>query len=215
MTPNPDSRQAAEPLLALQLAAFAVSFLMVAASTLIGILIAPLSGQSTVVLLYLPPVLAAALYFGLWPSLTAALGSTLAFNYFFTAPFHTLQIASPADLVTVAMLFAVAVVTSRLAASLRDQARLVAAHAARNATIAGFARRLLSSADEQDIAGVVVHELSCLFGCNAVVIADAAEPKVIATAPADPALAAGDLARLSVEPGTLQRQGHLVEQIAE
>ncbi len=188
------SPRGTEPSLALQLAAFAVSLLMVAASTLIGILIAPLSGQSAVVLLYLPSVLAAALYFGLWPSLAAALLATLAFNYFFTAPFHTLRIHSPADLVTVVMLFLVAVVTSRLAASLRDQARLVAAHAARNATIAGFARRLLSSTDEQDITGVTVQELSRLFGCGAVVISGMSEPRLVACAPANPALAPGDFA---------------------
>jgi len=194
MNPIPIRQRSTEASLALQAAAFAVSLLMVAASTLIGILIAPLSGQSAVVLLYLPSVLAAALYFGLWPSLASALAATLAFNFFFTAPFHTLRINSPADLVTVVMLFLVAVVTSRLAASVRDQARLVGAHAARNATIAGFARRLLSCTDEEAIADVSVQELSRLFGCNAVVISGQTEPVLLAGIPGNPALAAGDFA---------------------
>ena len=42
------------------------------------------------------------------------------------------------------VLFLVAVVTSHLAASVRKQAQIAAAHAARNATIAGLARSLLS-----------------------------------------------------------------------
>lgn len=194
MNQDPIGQRGTERSLALQLAAFAVSLLMVAVSTLIGILMAPLSGQSAVVLLYLPSVLAAALHFGLWPSLAAAIASTLAFNFFFTAPYHTLRIQSPADLVTVVMLFLVAVVTSRLAAAVRDHAKLVGAHAARNATIAGFARRLLSSTDEQAIAGVTVQELSRLFGCNAVIFKGRAEPTLVAWAPGTPALAAGDFA---------------------
>ncbi len=51
-------------------------------------------------------------------------------------------------MVTVIVLFIVAAVTSQLVGLLRQQAQLAAAHAARNATIAGFARRLLSCTDD-------------------------------------------------------------------
>ena len=165
-----DDRPAA---IAMRLAAYSGALLLVAAATLAGLLIAPRWGNAPVVLLYLPPVLAVAIYGGRWPALVAAATSTLAYNYYFTAPYRTFVIHSAADVVTVAVLFLVAVVTSPLAASLRGQARLAAAHAARNATIAGFARRLLSCTSEQDIAGVAVGELSRLFGCNAVLVTPA------------------------------------------
>ena len=61
---------------------------------------------------------------------------------------------------TVVILFPVAVVTSHLAGSMREQARLAAAHAARNATIAGLARRLLSCAQRAEIADVSGRELA-------------------------------------------------------
>ena len=109
-------------------------------------------------------MLAAAIFCGLGPALLAALASALAYNFFFTAPYRTLLIHSPADLVTVVVLFLVAVVTSQLAGSVREQARIAEAHAARNATIAGLARRLLSCASEQDIGEVAVRELARLFG---------------------------------------------------
>jgi K+-sensing histidine kinase KdpD len=167
---------------------------MVAGATLFGLAIEPLWGNAPVVLLYLPPVLAAAVYRGLWPALVAAVSSTLAYNYFFTAPYHTFVVRSPADLVTVAILFIVALVTSHLAGSMREQARLAAAHAARNATIAGLARRLLSCASEQDIAEVAVRELARLFGCHAVLVTDGENPRLVASAPAEMVLGPGDLA---------------------
>ncbi|HEX8415756.1 MAG TPA: DUF4118 domain-containing protein, partial [Sphingomicrobium sp.] len=92
--------------------AYGTALLMVAASTLAGLLIAPRWGSGPVVLLYLPPVLGASILCGLWPALAAALASTLAYNYFFTAPYRSFVIYSPADMVTVAILFLVALVTS-------------------------------------------------------------------------------------------------------
>src|SRR6187551_434057 len=180
------------PALTLRLGRYAAALLMVAAATLAGLLIAPRWGTAPVVLLYLPPVLVAAIYGGLWPALAAAVASPLAYNFYFTAPYRTLLIHSPADAVTVVMLFLVAVVTSRLAGSLREQARLAAAHAARNATIAGFARRLLSCTGEEEIAGMTVQQLSHLFACNAVLVTGRDDPRLVAGAPADMPLAPSD-----------------------
>lgn len=174
--------------------AYAGALLAVAASTMAGLLVAMRWGNEPVVLLYIPPVLASAVYWGLWPAMMAALASTLAYNYYFTAPYRTFMIHSPADVVTVVILFAVALVTSRLAAMLRDQARLAAAHAARNATIAGFARRLLACASERDIAHVAVRELSQLFGCSAVLVTGEGEPQVLASVPGVASLAPSDFA---------------------
>jgi K+-sensing histidine kinase KdpD/DNA-binding winged helix-turn-helix (wHTH) protein len=167
---------------------------MVALSTAFGLAIAPLWGNGPVDLLYLPAVLGAAVFGGLRPALFAAVVSTLAYNYFFTEPYHTLVIHSAADIVTVAVLFAVALVTSHLAGSLRAQARLAAAHAARNATVAGLARRLLSGPAEAEIAGVAVTELARLFECNAVLVSGPGDPALLASAPGETALAPSDLA---------------------
>jgi K+-sensing histidine kinase KdpD/DNA-binding winged helix-turn-helix (wHTH) protein len=171
---------------------------MVALSTALGLAIAPLWGNGPVDLLYLPAVLGAAVLGGLRPALFAAVASTLAYNYFFTAPFRTLMIHSAADVVTVAVLFAVAVVTSHLAGSLRRQARLAAAHAARNATIAGLARRLLSCSGESDIADIAVTELARLFDCNAVLAGDSGNAQLLASAPGETVLAPSDLAAASM-----------------
>ncbi|MFM5886294.1 MAG: DUF4118 domain-containing protein [Novosphingobium sp.] len=189
---DPQPRQAAHPL------AFAAALAGVALATAAGLQIVQRWGGEPVVLLYIPAVLAAAIYAGLWPALVAALASALSYNYWFTAPYHTLLIDKPADIVTVVVLFAVAVVTSQLAGNLRRQGRLAAAHAARNATIAGFARRLLASADDAAIARVTVDEFAKLFDCQAVFMAGAGEDRPLASVPADVALAPSDFAAAAV-----------------
>lgn len=196
-----------------RLGALVVALLAVALSTMIGLLIVERWGNEPVVLLYIPPVLAAAVYAGLRPALAAAVASALAYNYYFTAPFRTFVIHSPADVVTVIVLFLVAAVTSQLVGLLRQQAQLAAAHATRNATIAGFARRLLLCTEEPAIAAVTTSELAQLFRCHAVLIAGHANPEVKASAPALAALSPSDLAAAAVTLATGEPTGRGVRKL--
>jgi K+-sensing histidine kinase KdpD len=123
----------------------------------------------------------------------SAVGSALAFNYYFTQPYHTLRITSPQDVATVALLFLAALVTSKLAAAMRAQTRAAQASAARNATIAGLARRLLSCSSAEQIAEIACGELGELFDCNTVLMSDRAEPQVVAAQPSHVALNPADL----------------------
>jgi two-component system sensor histidine kinase KdpD len=173
---------------------YAEAALLVAASTLAGLVVAPRWGRSAVDLLYLPAVLGAALIAGLGPALFAALASALAYNFFFTAPHLTFRIDDPNDLVTVVILFGVAVITSQLAASVRRQARIAEAHAARNATIAGVARRLLACTTESEIAEAITSDLADLFECNTLLVSGRPEPRLLSSAPATFDLTPGDIA---------------------
>lgn len=204
--PNPDFRRAQ---IAWRAGGYAATLLLIAGATLAGLLIAPRWGNEPVALLYIPPVLVAALTCGLWPALAAAIVSTLTYNFFFTEPYGTFRIHSPADVVTVVVLFLVAAVVSRLAASLREQSRRADAHAARNATIAGLARRLLSCTGEYDVAEVAVHELARLFGSHAVLLVGRDEPRVLAATPGDISLAPSDhaAAALTLETGEPSGRG--------
>ena len=194
---------------AAQLRGYAEAALMVAASTLAGLAIAPRWGNSAVDLLYLPAVLAAAVLAGLGPALFAALASALAYNFFFTEPHLTFRVDSPNDVATVVVLFGTALVTSHLAASVRRQARLAEAHAARNATIAGFARRLLTCTTDREIAEIGTGELSELFDCNAVLVGGRPELRVLAGRPGPTRLMPGDaaVAALVLESGERAGRG--------
>jgi two-component system sensor histidine kinase KdpD len=183
---------------------------MVAGSTLAGLVIAPRWGNTAVDLLYLPAVLGAALLGGLRPALFSALASALAYNFYFTEPRGSFRISNTADVVTVIMLFLVAAVASHLAASVRRQARIAAAHAARNATIAGLARKLLSCTSRQVIAEVAAGELSTLFGCNAVIVAGESEPSVMASAPAPVSLTPADIVAAAATLATGEAAGRAI-----
>src|SRR3954453_11477938 len=128
--------------IATRIQAYAGAVAMVAASTLVGLWIAPRWGTAPVDMIYLPAVLAAAALWGLGPALIAGIAAALAYNFFFTTPVHTFRMDRVTDVVTVLVLLVVALVTSKLASGIRAQARLAAAHAARNSTIAGFAGRM-------------------------------------------------------------------------
>jgi two-component system sensor histidine kinase KdpD len=178
--------------------AYAGAVIMVAASTPIDLWIAPKWGTAAVDMVYLPAVLAAAALWGIGPGLVAGICAALAYNFFFTEPVHTFRMDRLADVVTVVVLLIVALVTSKLAAGFREQARLAATHAARNATIAGFAGRLLSTSSETEIAETACAELHRLFDCNAIIVSGLPEPVVLAVVPGGNRLTPSDIAAAAV-----------------
>ena len=188
---------------ATQVQAYAGALAMVGAATLVGLWIAPRWGTAPVDMIYLPAILAAATLWGLGPALVAGAAAALAYNFFFTEPLHTFRIDRVTDVVTVVVLLLVALVTSRLAAGVRRQARLAASHAARNATIAGFARRLLSCSGEEDIARAACAELRRLFDCNAMLVSGLPVPRIIGSDPEGNRLTPSDIAAaaLAIETG--------------
>jgi two-component system sensor histidine kinase KdpD len=194
-----------------QLRGYAEASLMVAATTLAGLAIAPRWGTSAIDLLYLPAVLIAAVLAGRGPALFAALVSTLAYIFFFTAPHLTFRIASPNDVVTVGVLFGVAVVASQLAASIRRQARAAEAHAARSATIAGLARQLLTCASGAEVAEVSTRELGEIFGCNAMLLGELPAPHVLASAPSRLEPTPNDVAAAALTLDSGERTGRGVD----
>src|SRR5215208_6724316 len=167
---------------------------MVAGATLLGMWIAPRWGIAPVDMIYLPAVLAAAALWGLGPGLAGGVAAALAYNFFFTEPVHTFRMDRVADVVTVVVLLLAAFVTSRLAAGMRNQAQLAASHAARNATIAGFAGRLLSCSGEEEIARAACARLHELFDCNAMLVSGLPAPRIIVGVPAGNVLTPSDVA---------------------
>jgi two-component system sensor histidine kinase KdpD len=171
-----DTAAAPRPLL---LRPLAETLALLALATVIGQFLVSRWGNGPVDLLYLPAVMFAAGLYGLWPGLLATAGSACAYNYFFTQPYHTLRVSSPEDLVTIALLTLVALVTSQLAARMRSEARAAQASAAHNAAIAGFARRLMQCADDQQVARAACRDLSRLFDSQAVLAMPGADGPVL------------------------------------
>ena len=175
-------------------ARYVAAQVLVAVSTLAAIWIAERWGNAAVEMIYLPAVLAAGIWWGFGPAVLAAVTSALSYNYFFTEPLYTFRINSAVDIVDVTILFLVAVATSQLASAVRKQAQIAEAHAKRNATIAGFARRLLSCTDETEITRSACEEISAIFNCNTVILAGLPQPVTIDAVPGDLTLTPTDIA---------------------
>ena len=196
---------------AARLRSYAEALLMVAVSTLLALAMASKWGDAAVDLLFLPAVLAAAVLGGIGPALLAASASALAYNFFFTAPRLSFRMDNPNDVVTVAILFGVAVVTSHLAASVQRQARIAQAHAARNATIAGLARRLLTCTTPLEIAGVSTAELREVFECNAVLVGGSPDARPLSRTPVPLLLTPADMAVAALVLAKGERAGRGVD----
>jgi len=180
--------------LLLDFARYAAAQALVAISTLGALWIASRWGSAAVEMVYLPAVLAAAAWWGFGPAVLAAVTSALSYNYLFTEPLYSFRINSPVDIVDVTILFLVAVVTSQLASAVRKQAQIAQAHAMRNATIAGFARGLLSGSNEAEIAGTACQEVSAIFDCNTVALVGLPKPTIVSATPPAPVITPTDVA---------------------
>lgn len=187
-------------------AAWGTIALLIAATTLLAHLIQPLTGPGAIDLIYLLPVIAAAVRFGLRPGLLAGLLSALAFNFFFLPPLHTFTIADPQSVVTVLVLIGVAAFASQLAGQLRSRAKIGVRSARENAAVASFAQTLARVSDAHTTARVVCEEAARLLDVHAIVMSErdgqlviaAASPAIDAIGPVD--MAAADWAWSRGEP---------------
>ncbi|MEO6093673.1 MAG: DUF4118 domain-containing protein [Novosphingobium sp.] len=149
---------------------YAVSLSLIALVTAVAAAVFRPGNLTNVGLLYLVPVMVAATRFGLRTGLITGLVSSLAYNFFFIPPLHTFIIDNPENIVTVLMLLGVAVVSSQLAARVREQARLAQRSAAESQALASFAQQLTGLRTRVELAMLPCVELGRLFETHAVLL---------------------------------------------
>lgn len=125
----------------------------------------------TVMLLFLVSVVATASVGGTWPALSAAVGSFLIVNWFFTPPFHTWTVAETNHLIALFVFLVVAAVVSMFV-TMADHQALQADRARREAeTLAALARAAL----EPDPIGTILERLRATFGLDATAVLQRSE----------------------------------------
>lgn len=77
-----------------------------------------------IALIFLLPVLASTVLWGLTPGVLAGFLAFLAFNYFFIPPYHTLRVHQSQDVITLIVFLIVSVVTSQLIGRAREGEKL-------------------------------------------------------------------------------------------
>ena len=151
-------------------AAYALSFLMVGAATLAAVLVDQVLTVPNLSLMFVLPVVIAAVSFGWGPSLAAAVTAVLAFNFFLIAPRYTLRVDDPENLWALILLLLTAAIVSAVAAQSRRRA-LEALKSAEQATaLQALARSLVAATGGESAAAASAEALSRLFEAPAVVL---------------------------------------------
>ncbi|MES2196275.1 MAG: ATP-binding protein [Pseudomonadota bacterium] len=125
-----------------QLAGVVVALLIVAALTAAlaaAILWLPVEHVSIV---YLIPVIVAALRWGAIPAMFAAIAGIAATAFFFYAPHYDFRVRSPAQIVDIVLFIAVATITGRMAVAVREAKIRAQAESLRDALIGSVSHEL-------------------------------------------------------------------------
>ncbi len=157
--------------------ALVVSAALVAASTAFVAAVTPNVPVRSAGVFYLLAVLGVSSIYGLWWGLGTSLASSLAFNFFFLPPAHTLVIDSSSDWLALAAFAATAVVTSDLAARER-RGREEAARRAEEARLGErFATVIATASNLDDALAGLGDEAARTLGAESGVIVRGAAAK--------------------------------------
>lgn len=145
---------------------------MVAVGAVVGVALAvrELASGANIAMLFLTAVLVSAVRSGTGPAIATSAAGFLAYNFFFTEPFHTFEVASWADIVTLVVFVAVAVTTGTLAARIRNQALAERARITALQALYDFSRRLGAKVSIDELCHAIVLQLHRLTGRSAVLL---------------------------------------------
>jgi two-component system sensor histidine kinase KdpD len=151
-------------------AAYGLSVLMVGLATLAAVLVDQVERAPNLSLIFVLPVVIAAVSFGWGPALATAVAGVLAFDFFLIAPRYSFHVEDPANLWALGLLMVTAAIVSAVAAQSRRRA-LEAWTAAEQATaLQALARGLVAAAGDTGSAQASAAALARLFQAPAVVL---------------------------------------------
>jgi K+-sensing histidine kinase KdpD len=162
------------PALELFKAPFAVRYLaalvMTALATVIAIGIERGVTIPNLSLIFVIPVIVAAVTFGLGSSLFSAVLGALAYNFFLTEPRYTLNVDDAADIWAIALLFVVGCIASAVASTARHRADDVALLQRQNKALHLYGREALAADNTRAIISNAASALEGLFQVPVVVM---------------------------------------------
>lgn len=145
----------------------------------------PVLAIQLIALIFLLPVLASTVLWGLTPGVLAGFLAFLAFNYYFIPPFHTLRVHQSQDVITLIIFLIMAVVTSQLIGRAREGEHLARMREWEATRMYELISVLAGLADAQDIARALADHAQETFGFLAVevTIPERGQPAIQSSAP--------------------------------
>jgi two-component system sensor histidine kinase KdpD len=157
---------------AMEFMPFVWSTFGVVAAILVGQLMTALTPFPNVSMIFLIAVLFPAVRFGVLPALFASVLSFLSYNFFFTEPYYTFNVALPHEFFALITFFVVAIVTSALAGRIREQVRLAANRMRATRRLYEFTKKLSGLATLDAVAEGAATEINASLDRAAVVLLD-------------------------------------------
>ena len=159
-------RAPSAPMRRVNLRSFAIEIAILAASTLLGLLLRTLGfSEASIMTLYILAVLLTAFWTdGVFYGLLSSVLSVLTFNYFFTEPRFTLLAYDPSYPLTFAVMLVASVLTSSLTAKARQQAKINAEKAYRTEVLLTASRNLQQADNADEILLETARQLHALIG---------------------------------------------------
>lgn len=149
-----------------------LSIVLIAAATAVGILFRAAGFPETnIVIIYMLAVLLCARFTtGFVYGLAVSVIATAAFNFFFTAPYHSLQVYDPDYLVTFAVMTTVSLLTSALTSRVKKSVLEIALREKETQALYVLTNRLSETESTEEIARVTVESIRDVFQTRAELI---------------------------------------------
>ena len=154
----------------LDLGAYGLAMLATAAGLGLALLLQPYTGVVNADLILLTAVVTVAVNLGLGPSLAAVVAASLAYNFFFLPPVHTLTIADPSNIAAVLLFTVVAILVSNLASRVRLSAKISQDRARATERLYGFSRKLAGCATLDDVLWATSAQIAAMLRVRVVLL---------------------------------------------
>jgi two-component system sensor histidine kinase KdpD len=160
-------------------------------------------------LIFVVPVIIAAINFGLGPSLWSAVLGALAYNFFLTEPRYSLVVDDPANIWAIGLLFFIGLIVSGVAFTSRRRATEAAVLRRQATVLQGYSRDVVAADNTKAIVSITTQALAALFQVPVIVMLVkegkiASLERIGGVEPQEPELEA---ARLSLATRTTVRAG--------
>jgi len=142
---------------------YVLSLVLVAVTSLVGILIQHYFSAINLAMLYLLDVVIVAAYLGRGPAILTSIVGVLAFDFFFVPPSLTLAVADAEYLITFLALFVVGLVISSLVAQVRGQAEAARRRETETAALYALSRDLAVAEEFEAIVMAIIAHVGRTF----------------------------------------------------
>jgi two-component system sensor histidine kinase KdpD len=142
---------------------FINSFMLIAAVTIIGLLVKSIISPTNLMMLYVLAVVIAAYRWGLRPAIFTAVIGILVFDFVFIPPFFTFRVSDIEYFITFAGMIGVGALISLLVARVREHAFAAQSRENETSTLYALSQELASAVDAKSIIAIVGNHIDEIF----------------------------------------------------